>query len=190
MEAFPHALLRKGGIVWDCRVAFTIIDSHPLFIHYWFFFRADADWTASGRPVETIELFMRREVLPLYGNTHTTTSTTGAQTTSFREESRRIIAEAVHAKVRTALPRISFGTFESGDQNTRVPRTHGDPNPCAFVSLDDLLRRMEVCGPTSILREFQPLRSHKSNVFHRWMTTRMTMWFYSWERVQRGRYRN
>lgn len=57
-----------------------------------------ADWTASGRSLKSIERYMRDKVMPLYGNTHTTTSTTGAQTTAFREEAREIIAEAVNAK--------------------------------------------------------------------------------------------
>jgi selenocysteine lyase/cysteine desulfurase len=37
--------------------------------------------------------------MPLYGNTHTTTSITGHQSTCFRHEARQIIAEAVNAKV-------------------------------------------------------------------------------------------
>ena len=58
-----------------------------------------ADWTASGRGLRQVEKFMVDEVLPFYGNTHTTTSITGHQSTCFRHESRQIIAEAVNAKV-------------------------------------------------------------------------------------------
>ncbi|POM68016.1 Cysteine desulfurase [Phytophthora palmivora] len=36
--------------------------------------------------------------MPTYGNTHTTTSVTGLQTTAFREEARQIIARAVNAR--------------------------------------------------------------------------------------------
>lgn len=50
-----------------------------------------ADYTASGRSLAFIEDFIRNEVLPLYANTHTETSTTGLQTTAFREDARRII---------------------------------------------------------------------------------------------------
>ena len=54
-----------------------------------------ADYTASGRSLRFIEDFLREHVMPLYANTHTETSGTGAQTTRFREEARRIIHEAV-----------------------------------------------------------------------------------------------
>ena len=49
-----------------------------------------ADYTASGRSLDFIEDFIRDEVMPLYANTHTETSTTGLQTTRFREDARRI----------------------------------------------------------------------------------------------------
>ncbi|MCP4570961.1 MAG: aminotransferase class V-fold PLP-dependent enzyme [bacterium] len=52
------------------------------------------DYTASGRSLGFLEDFIRDEVLPLYANTHTETSSTGLQTTRFREDARRIILEA------------------------------------------------------------------------------------------------
>ncbi|RLN65928.1 hypothetical protein BBJ29_009179 [Phytophthora kernoviae] len=64
-----------------------------------------ADYTASGKAIESIELFMRNEVMPTYGNTHTTTSVTGLQTTSFREEARLIVAKAVNARISGNGPR-------------------------------------------------------------------------------------
>lgn len=56
-----------------------------------------ADYTASGRSLRFIENFITGEVLPLYANTHSETSGTGAQTTRFREDARLIIGEAVGA---------------------------------------------------------------------------------------------
>jgi len=54
-----------------------------------------ADYTASGRCLGLVEDFIRQEVMPLYANTHTETSTTGLQTTRFREDARSIIHESV-----------------------------------------------------------------------------------------------
>jgi selenocysteine lyase/cysteine desulfurase len=56
-----------------------------------------ADYTASGRSLSFIQDYIRRQVLPLYANTHTETSGTGLQTTRFREDARDIIRDSVHA---------------------------------------------------------------------------------------------
>ena len=56
-----------------------------------------ADYTASGRSLRMIEDFISDHVLPMYANTHTETSGTGAQTTRFREDARAIIKTCVGA---------------------------------------------------------------------------------------------
>lgn len=93
-----------------------------------------ADYTASGRSLSFIEDFIRREVLPLYANTHTETSGTGRQTTRFREDARRMIAAAVGATEADAV--IFCGSGATGAitklidiLNIRIPtdldRRHG-----------------------------------------------------------------
>jgi len=62
-----------------------------------------ADWTASGRAVHTVETFVSEHVLPLYGNTHTTTSATGRASTALREDARRVIAASVNARENTDM---------------------------------------------------------------------------------------
>ena len=47
-----------------------------------------ADYVASGRSYGPIEDTIRDHVLPLYANTHTESSTTGRQSTAYREQAR------------------------------------------------------------------------------------------------------
>ncbi|MGH8824729.1 MAG: aminotransferase class V-fold PLP-dependent enzyme [Jiangellaceae bacterium] len=54
-----------------------------------------ADYTASGRSLTFLEDFVRQSVLPTYANTHTESSGTGLQTTSLREDARRIVRDAL-----------------------------------------------------------------------------------------------
>lgn len=55
------------------------------------------DYTASGRGLKYIENYIQEEVLPWYGNTHTTTSVTGRQSTFYRHEARQLIKQLCHA---------------------------------------------------------------------------------------------
>jgi selenocysteine lyase/cysteine desulfurase len=57
------------------------------------------DQTASNRPLNSIEQYLKMTCFPLYGNTHTNTSITGAQSTAFVAEARQIVAEATNAKI-------------------------------------------------------------------------------------------
>ena len=54
-----------------------------------------ADYTASGRALRCIEEYVQRKILPLYANTHTTSSATGSQSTRLREEARDIVLRCV-----------------------------------------------------------------------------------------------
>lgn len=77
-----------------------------------------ADYTASGRSLSFIEDFIRREVMPLYANTHTETSGTGLQTTRFREDARAIIEESVGADARDVV--IFCGSGATGAINKLI----------------------------------------------------------------------
>ncbi|GLD96889.1 hypothetical protein PINS_up005572 [Pythium insidiosum] len=97
-----------------------------------------ADYTASGRSLQCIEDFVRCHVLPFYANTHTTTSVTGRQTTTFREDARRIIAESVNAHVsRRRHPSDSHHQRSSSSDNSSSRQDH-DPSsqPSAARDID------------------------------------------------------
>ena len=57
------------------------------------------DFTASSRPLQSIEDYLQTTCIPFYGNTHTNTSITGSQSSAFVSEARQIIAESCNAKI-------------------------------------------------------------------------------------------
>ena len=57
------------------------------------------DQTASNRTLQSVEDYIQEKCLPLYGNTHTNTSITGAQSTAFVAEARQIVAEETNARI-------------------------------------------------------------------------------------------
>ena len=77
-----------------------------------------ADYTASGRSVDFIEDFIRDEVMPLYANTHTETSTTGLQTTRFRETARQTILDALNGSTDDVV--IFCGSGATGAVNKLI----------------------------------------------------------------------
>ena len=77
-----------------------------------------ADYTASGRSLSFLEDFIRGEVMPFYGNTHTEASGTGRQTTRFREDARQIVRECTGASDADAV--IFCGSGATGAINKMI----------------------------------------------------------------------
>ncbi|ESP01939.1 hypothetical protein LOTGIDRAFT_230512 [Lottia gigantea] len=67
------------------------------------------DYIASGRSLKFIEDYIQAEVLPEYGNTHTTTSVTALQTTLYRHEARDIIRNACNASEHDSVIFVGSG---------------------------------------------------------------------------------
>eukprot|EP00940_MAST-03C_sp_MAST-3C-sp2_P001477 g1477.t1 len=122
-----------------------------------------ADWTASGRSVGSIENYIRESVLPLYGNTHTSTSITGLQTTCFRHEARQIISQAVNGHRKDDVV-LMTGSGSTAAVNRMVhilgfdrPLAKGAPQPIVFVGPHEhhsnLLPWRESCAKVITINE-------------------------------------
>ena len=92
-----------------------------------------ADATASGRSLSFIEDFIRDQVLPMYGNTHTEASATGRRTTALREEARRVIHQAVNGGEDDVV--IFCGTGATGAIDKLIRLLPWDPwdRPVVFI---------------------------------------------------------
>jgi selenocysteine lyase/cysteine desulfurase len=111
-----------------------------------------ADWTASGKCINSIENFMANSVLPLYGNTHTEVSVSGHQTGLYRDEAREIVSKAMNA---TDLDAVIFT---------------GNGTTGAFLKLIQSLR-LEATGPplsknAHIPVVFTSCYEHHSNILN------------------------
>ncbi|CAN8006412.1 unnamed protein product [Ixodes hexagonus] len=89
------------------------------------------DHTASGRSLTFIEDFIRDEVLPMYGNTHTTTSVTALQTTLFRHEARDIVRASVNASESDSV--VFVGTGCTGAVHKLIGALALSAPPVVFV---------------------------------------------------------
>ena len=79
-----------------------------------------ADYVASGRAYGPIEDKIRTFVLPLYANTHTESSRTGAQSTAYREQARALIAKSIGAGADDAVLFCGTGCTGAIDKFIRL----------------------------------------------------------------------
>ncbi len=92
-----------------------------------------ADATASGRALAFIEDFIRDEVLPMYGNTHTDASATGRRTTALREQAREVIHEAVGGTDDDVVVFCGSGATAAIDRLIRVLELDPEDRPVVFI---------------------------------------------------------
>ena len=91
------------------------------------------DHTASGRPLEFIENFIQKQVLPTYANTHTTSSITGLQSTLYRHEARTIVRNAARASENDAV--LFCGSGATGGIQLLISAMDLDQPPVVFIGL-------------------------------------------------------
>lgn len=95
-----------------------------------------ADYVASGRALGFVEDAIRETLLPLYANTRTETSHTGAHTTRLREAARHAIRAGVGADRNHAVVFAGSGATAAIDKLVRAMDLHlpsPGPRPTVFV---------------------------------------------------------
>ena len=92
-----------------------------------------ADATASGRSLAFFEDFIRDQVLPLYGNTHTEASATGRHMTALREEARAVIHRAVNGGPDDVVLFCGSGATGAIDKLIRLLELDPSERPVVFL---------------------------------------------------------
>ena len=92
-----------------------------------------ADATASGRSLTFVEDFIRDQVLPTYGNTHTEASATGRRTTALREDARRVIHRAVQGGDDDVVLFCGSGATGAIDKLMRLLELDPAARPVVFI---------------------------------------------------------
>jgi selenocysteine lyase/cysteine desulfurase len=92
-----------------------------------------ADATASGRSLGFVEDFIREQVLPMYGNTHTEASATGRRTTALREQARAVIHEAVNGGPDDVVVFCGSGATGAIDKLIRTLELERGQRPVVFI---------------------------------------------------------
>ena len=92
-----------------------------------------ADATASGRSLAFIEDFIREQVLPMYGNTHTEASATGRRTTELREQARAVIHQAVNGGPDDVVVFCGAGATGAIDKLIRMLELERGRRPVVFI---------------------------------------------------------
>src|SRR4029077_11051357 len=92
-----------------------------------------ADAAASGRSLVLFEDFIRYQVLPLYGNTHTEASAIGRRMTALREEARAVIHRAVNGGPDDLVLFCGSGATGAIDKLVRLLELDPSERPVVFL---------------------------------------------------------
>ncbi|KAK3100241.1 hypothetical protein FSP39_016852 [Pinctada imbricata] len=108
-------LNKQGGVEKDKEdllkyVSSNILGKDKVFSGPFGLRRGGSQNICKGIALKFIEDYIQNEVLPDYGNTHTTTSITSLQTTLYRHEARDIIRNSVHASEHDSVIFCGSGT--------------------------------------------------------------------------------
>uniref|UniRef100_A0A1I7ZGR2 Aminotransferase n=1 Tax=Steinernema glaseri TaxID=37863 RepID=A0A1I7ZGR2_9BILA len=89
------------------------------------------DYTASARALDSIEGYLKDEVLPIYGNTHSSATTTAEQSTLFLHEARDVIRNSVNASEHDAV--LFCGSGSTAASNVLANAFVDSPQEVAIV---------------------------------------------------------